>query len=99
MRFIGLARRERSPVMMLKKGWAARRPDISRMVVPLLPAFRTDVGSTRPSAPTPWISKHSSAWLTEQELCLLIRAPRPRRHRSIDALSSPTHRFETWAFP
>ena len=37
MRFMGRRRREESPLMTLKKGWLASRPETSRIVVPLLP--------------------------------------------------------------
>ena len=41
IRPIGLDLRDRSPLMTLKNDWAARRPAVSRRVVPLLPAFST----------------------------------------------------------
>ena len=52
---IGLDRSDSSPVMMLRKGRPARRPDIRRVVVPLLPASRISSGSVSPCIPTPEI--------------------------------------------
>ena len=99
IRFIGLRRREASPVMTLMKGCAASRPDSSRMVVPLLLACSTSSGSWRPSGPSPFIRKHSSAWEIGQPVCGSMSAPRDRRQPSIAVRSSPTQKFETCAVP
>ena len=37
IRFMGRRRNDGSPLMTLKKGWLAKSPDTSRIVVPLLP--------------------------------------------------------------
>ena len=99
MRPMGRFLSERSPETMLRKGCAARSPDTSRMVVPLLPALSGAAGSRRPCLPRPRTSKHSGAPDTEQLVWRRIRTPRPRRQRSIDTRSSPTQKLETCAVP
>ena len=59
IRFIGRFWMEASPVRVTEKSWAARMPEISRVVVPLLPQSRTESGFFKPRMPWPW----TSTWL------------------------------------
>ena len=45
---------EASPVRTAEKPWAARIPEMSRVVVPLFPQSRGTEGAERPWRPLPW---------------------------------------------
>ena len=102
IRFIGLRRSDESPVITLKKCCAARRPETSLIVVPLLPEYRASSGSASPSLPLPEMLKNSlspEAPSAQRLLLYVLHAEALRRQPSIEVLSSPTQKLETTASP
>ena len=53
IRFMGRRQMDSSPVRVTSKSWAARIPQISRVVVPLLPQSRSSFGAVSPRSPLP----------------------------------------------
>ena len=89
---MGLERRDSSPVRTERKGWVARRPARSLMVVPLLAASRTvALSCSLPSLP--WTLAPS------KPLAGSICTPRPVRQRRVASRSAPVDRPETVAVP
>ena len=54
IRPIGRLFREASPERTDRKSWPANMPEISLVVVPLLPTFRVSPGALSPWRPLPW---------------------------------------------
>ena len=65
MRFMGRFLIDSSPVRVTQKGWAERRPERRRVVVPLLPQSSTPSGSLSPCIPFPKTSTRSPLFSME----------------------------------
>ena len=83
---MGRDRRESSPVIVKKRsGWEAKMPNISRRVVPELPASNTPIGSCRLPMPMP-------RTVTRSVFSSLISAPKARKQAAVLRGSSPNSR-------
>ena len=81
IRFMGRLRMEASPVRVEGKGWAARIPDIRRMVVPLFPQSSIPEGADNPCIPFPWTRTRFPLFS--------ISMPMRRKQEMVDRQSAP----------
>ena len=81
MRPMGRFLMEASPVTSEEKGWAARIPEISLVVVPLFPQSRTLFGAERPCRPFPWIK--SSPFFCSTGIPMALKQPMVERQSAL----------------
>ena len=97
MRAIGRERREESPVRTARNGRPARRPEVSRKAVALLPASRTPCGSRRPFVPAPHTVTASQ--VPSGDASRLMPMPRACSTLSVEAHASPGAKLVMRALP
>ena len=81
MRFMGRFWMDASPVRVTSKFWAARMPEIRRMVVPLLPQSSSPAGRFSPRMPFPCTSTRSPR--------LSMPTPIRRKQAMVERQSAP----------
>ncbi len=92
---IGRERREASPVMIVRKGRPARRPQRSRIAVALSRASSTSVASLRPSAPLPCMDTVGRP----PGPVLRMGTPKALRQEIVARQSPPGAKFDIVALP
>ena len=85
IRFMGREFKEASPDSREEKRCPARIPDISRVVVPLLPVFRVPSGAVSPRSPRPWTRIQSGLSSMETPIC--------RKQRMVERQSAPVKKL------
>ncbi len=88
-RFIGRRLSDASPTMVLAKGCAARMPDISRVVVPELPASSGPWGACSPRRPRPTIVTVRAHGVSLPPGPIVMATPIVRKQASVDWQSAP----------
>ena len=82
---------EASPVRVVSKGCPARMPEISLVVVPLLPVSRIAPGLCRPWSPLPWIRIWSGVFSMEMPIL--------RKQSIVERQSAPCKKLSTSVVP
>ena len=91
IRFMGRFWIDASPVKVTEKGWGARIPEISRVVVPEFPQSKIPSGAESPWRPRP-------CTVTVPPL-FSISIPIRRKQEMVDRQSAPSRKFWISVFP
>ena len=91
MRFIGRFWMEESPVSVVSKVWPLKMPEISRVVVPELPASNTSEGADSPCKPFPCTKMRSGVFS--------ISMPSFWKQLIVERQSAPCKKFVTSVVP